>query len=333
MEERERIDCMEQARAKAMREYEAYYQGQRSRDMFFRDIVKRPDKKHGIDRTYHRTEWREVRIEEVPYVVVLPNRYETSIIDAAILLEDWDIPLNQEIVIVDMQERDELAEGITGHSWQSRDPLPAFAEFLDALVAYGNVIMDYRDDAFPFKFEQNGASRWDSVWHYNGLRPYKPHVMDVRDNFISTISRYWTGSFINGYKSPRNSSGANLSLQRATNLAHALSLGMISFDAETLRKVKAPGWHRDAFRKVRFSDTSLPEEIADLDENVEKAESLMAFWENAADYYRFCMRIDREELDDVEKLCELCRQCAEMIGVDGYLDTYSAGVPAEDILA
>lgn len=303
-------------------------------DPFARKIVYREDAKHGI-KSKRSSDWSDVEVRGIPKVAVLPNENIIEIVNAAIILEDWDVPVGEDILVVGTQELDEYRDGLSGpsvHSFLAHPPYPASAAFIELLIECGDVVLDYRSDDFPFEFEP-GEGRWDYHWEYDGLRPYKPHVMDIRDEFVSTISRYWTGSFINGYRSPRTSSGANLSLERAANLAVALSLGKLSFNTAAMKKVKAPAWHRDAIRRVRFSDTALPDSLADLDDNVVKAEALMEFWSEASDYDRFCMRIDREDLDDVEKLSDLCRRCGEMIGVNDYLDTFAAGVPAEDILA
>lgn len=301
------------------------------------DMLYRKDKKHGITIKRSEGQWDNLTFDEIPKIAVLHSAYrDVNIMNAAILMDELDFPCDMLVLVVGLNDIEEYEKGQQRRDWTTgkvtyEHKRPIAAEFASYLLEHGEVVFDIRDDSFPFKLTE-GKNEWDYYWEYDGLRPYKPHVMDVRDEFISTLTRYWAGSFISGYDNMRSSSGGMLSLERAANLATALSLGQIEFDTATLKKVKAPSWQRDALRNVKFSDNTMPEGFENLDEEVEKAEALLAFWEKAADYYRFSMRIDRDELDDVEKLTELCRRCGEMIGVDVYLDTYAAGVPAEDIL-
>ena len=324
----ERIYLMEQARKKADLQISASHTG--SAYLHYNTVF-RKDAKHEVAKNPRGNVSWHFPIEQIPKIVVIPTS-STDIIDAAVLLEEWDIPIGEDIIFISMDEVEEYGRDTTYQSWNPHPPLEDVVAFYETLIEYGDIVLDYRNETFPFEYVP-GKTKWDSYWKYDGLRPYKTHVMNIRDQFISTISDYWTGSFISGYKAPRSTSGADLSLERATNLITALSLGMISFDVDAMKRIKTPSWHRSAVQNIVFSDNTMPENLDNLDENVRKAEALLKFWEAAADYDRFSIRLDKEDLDDMENLSALCRRCGEMIGVKSYLDTFSEGVPADDILA
>lgn len=300
------------------------------------DIVLRKDKKHGVEKICNKEtaiDWTGKIIEHLPKVAIVHERYKYTIMNAALLLAEQDIPIGVPIVVVALNDIEEWRSCST---WGYRtEPVPELAEFHEVLIDNADIVFDVRANDFPFEYvEEDTGHRWTrTLYEFQGRCLPKPHIMDVRDKFISTVSDFWGGKFISGYNEKRATSGGQLALDKAVNLVKALSMGRIEFDTDTLKKVKAPGWHREAVNNVRFSDNTLPEPWENLDENIAKARAVLDFWDNAADYYRFSLRLDRVDLDDVEQLEELCRMTGEMIGVDDYLDTYAAGVPAEDILA
>lgn len=265
------------------------------------------------------------------YVAVLPG-HDVSFLDGAMLFGEVDFPKDVPILTVNLLDIKNSASAIYFNS----TPAPELADIVWEIVDMSNVVFDVRKDE-RYILEDTATSGNIYSWNrykvkFVGQYPVAPHVVNIRESFISAISEYWAGSFISGYHERRTTRGNNLSFERASNLIQALSLGAIAFDIKSLKKYKAPMWQRDACKVVTFTDNRLPSPIEDIDQSAFKAQCAMKFWERAADDYRFSLRLDRDDLDDVERLSRLTKSVAEMIGVDSSFEAYAAGVFAEDLL-
>lgn len=260
------------------------------------------------------------------YVAVLPSQH-ISFLDGAMLFGEVDFPKDAPILAFNLTD----IKNYTSPAYFRGTSAPELVDIVWEIVDMCNVVFDIRKDE-RYILEETGTNWNRYKVKFTGQYPVAPHVVNSRERFISVISEYWAGSFISGYHERRTTQGNNLSFERASNLIQALSLGAIAFDIEALKKYKAPVWQRDACKAVTFMDNRLPSPIENVDQSAFKAQCAMKFWERAADDYRFSLRLDRDDLDDVERLSRLTKSVAEMIGVDSSFEAYAAGVSAEDLL-
>lgn len=210
-------------------------------------------------------------------------------------------------------------------------------------------------EAILFAADADGELFDIRKWYNNGTieridlkvsyRPYKyvwhgkvpDEIVEMRlANRLSDIVSATRGSVIKGYNEDKW--GSVKDVQSCVNLADALMMqkGYIEFPSlKKGKKISSNGtwkkWSED--NHVDFADHKMSDEMRAIAAKLDELSDVSGFWKRAHDDFRIAVLLDEKDFRRADFVFDKFSSIGKLLGVDNYIETYEAGVPAEDILA
>lgn len=181
----------------------------------------------------------------------------------------------------------------------------------------------------------NGQTRIDRTYEWRGPMSFADAEVKIAQRLSEIVSSV-RGNVIEGWRSDKW--GAVKDIHCVLNIANALMMDKDFISLPTAAKGKKIGaggiWGKVAKEhQVDFSHAAFDEQANELWDKVSQLEDVVRFWWRARADWRFAVLLDEDEFNDAQFVFDKMYAMGHLVGVDDYIKTWSAGVPADDILA
>lgn len=232
------------------------------------------------------------------------------------------------------------APQIDGEDHQSTFIFTTTKEALGRLRAENHVLFDlidslevvYDSDEHP-ELVPSQNTGWRSVMgSYSGDVPSNVAYFACRNRVLTAANQFWRSHSIVDKFNPRKTVKELKSLKKSENLVNALLIGHKHAHL-TQRRGKVKDGTRNTLLSIEYLSENLPEEVQATTEAMRMFDDFSRLWTAALDDANIALALTEENLLDADALLKTMSELADFTIMGDYVNTYLAGVPADDILA
>lgn len=171
-----------------------------------------------------------------------------------------------------------------------------------------------------------------TVASYSGKVPANIAYFSCRTRALEAANRFWKSSSIVCKDYPRKTLQKLSSLKKSESLINALLLGNARMHI-TQRRGKVKDGTQNLLSRIDYLSDDLPEEVGESLRALRMFEDVASLWQRALRDADIAVALNPQDLDDAGELAHRMEALARFTLMEDYMETYLAGVPAEDILA
>lgn len=167
---------------------------------------------------------------------------------------------------------------------------------------------------------------------YSGEIPDNIAYFSCRERAIAAANRFWRSASVVNKDNPRKALKDLKSLKKSEHLINALLLSTASMHL-TQRRGKVPDGVKGMLLRIDYLTEDLPTEVKESMKALRMFEDVAALWQYALKDADVALALTQKDLEDGDALGTRIEAISKFTLMEDFMDTYLAGVPAEDILA